>query len=289
VILEKTVPIFPLPFWHFWAGVYSVIFTYLIPIRKKTAVSNLKLAFPDKNNSEITAIVKGAYRNVLIVIYEFFYMRKMKMEKLRKMVRLENAESIDKALSKGKGVVMLSGHFGNWELMVYGCSRLTGHIFNIIVKEQTNTKLDTRLNMIRESCGNKTIEMQTALRPTLKTLSENGIIAMLGDQSAPKEGSVKVDFFVKDVPTFEGAARFSIKTGAPLIFGYILREKDNTYTLNLKEVDMSRYREYTEENVKALTQEHAKMLETVIREHPEHWLWFHKRFKHVLPQSLPYF
>lgn len=278
-LLEIIVPVFPLGWWYFWASVYSVIFAYVIPVRKKTAIANLKLAFPEKDRSEINSIVRCCYRNVLIVIFEFFYMRKMKIEKLRRMVKIKNPESIDNALGSHKGVVMLSGHFGNWELMVYACSRLTGHTFNIIVKEQTNTKLNERLNMIRESCGNKMIEMQTALRPTLKVLSENGIIAMLGDQSAPKEGSAQVDFFAKNVPTFEGAARFSIKTGAPLIFGYIVREKDYTYTLTLKEIDMSRYKEYSEENIHALTQEHAKMLEIVIREHPDHWLWFHKRFK----------
>lgn len=274
-------PLFPLGFWHFWAGIYANLFYYLIPIRKNTALSNLNLAFPEKEGTEINKIVKGCYRNVFIVIFELFFMRKLSELRLHEIIKMENPELIEKCLQRGKGIVIVSAHFGNWELMGYGCARYTHQQFNIIVKEQSNHRLDRRLNMIRESAGNKMIEMKTALREVLSLLRENKIVVMLGDQSAPKEGSVKVDFFFKDVPTFEGAAKFAIKMQSAMIFGYPLRQKDNTYILHLEEIDMSKYKEYSEENIKQLTQEHTKLLEDAIRKNPDHWLWFHRRFKHV--------
>lgn len=281
VTLEKIVPLFPLSFWHFWANIYANIFYYLIPVRKKTAFDNLRLAFGEKSTAELQKIIKGAYKNIFIVIFEFFYMRRLDRAKLGTLINIINPEIIEEGLKKSKGIIFVSGHFGNWELMAYGCAKYLGHTFNVIVKEQSNKMVDKKINMIRESAGNKMIEMSNALREVLKLLRENKIIAMLGDQSAPKEGSVKVNFFVKDVPAFEGAARFAIKTGAAIIFGYSVRQKDNTYILDFKAIDTDKYKDYTEENIRALTQEHTTMLEDVIRKNPDQWLWFHRRFKHV--------
>jgi KDO2-lipid IV(A) lauroyltransferase len=281
LILEKTVPILPLSFSHFLAEIYAYVFYYIIPIRKKTAISNLKLAFPEKDEKEIHKIVKGVYKNVLIVIFEFFYMRKLKTEGLKSIISVTNPEKYEECLARGKGVVVVSAHFGNWELMAHGVARVIGHPVYVIVKKQSNEKLDVRINEIRESGGNKMIEMQNAPRGVLTALRENKIVAILGDQTAPKDNSVKVHFFVDGVPTFEGAARFAIKTGASVLFAAPVRNKDYSYTVEMKEIDMAKYKDYTDENIKALTQEHTSMLEAAIRKNPDHWLWFHRRFKHV--------
>ena len=214
LVLEKTVPILPLSFSHFLAELYAYVFYYFIPVRKKTAISNLKLAFPEMDEAEIRKIVKGVYRNVLIVIFEFFYLGKLKQGDIKKIISVTNPEKYEECLARGKGVVVISAHFGNWELMAHGVARIIGHPVYVIVKKQSNEKLDVKINEMRESGGNKMIEMQNALRGVLTALHENKIVAMLGDQTAPKENSVKVHFFVDDVPTFEGAARFAIKTGA---------------------------------------------------------------------------
>ena len=124
------------------------------------------------------------------------------------------------------------------------------------------------------------INMKNPLREVLALLKNNKIIAMLGDQAATKE-NIKVNFFINDVPTFEGAARFAIKTGAPVLFGVALRDKSYNYSFTFKEIDMSKYREYNDENVKALTQEHTNMLAEIIKQYPGQWLWFHRRFKNT--------
>jgi len=281
LVLEKTVPIFPLSFTHFLVEIYKYIFYYFIPIRKKTAISNLMLAFPEKDKSQIKKIVLGAYRNALLVILEFFYIPKLRTKGTDLIFSISNAEIFDECLSRGKGIIIISGHFGNWELMAHGVAGFTGHLFNIIVKKQANEKLDRGINRIRETGGNKMVEMQNSVRETLTLLRENKIVAIVGDQSAPKDSSVKVKFFVKDVPTFEGTARFAIKTGAAVLFCLAIRNEDYSYLVDVKEIDTSKYKDYTEENIRALTQEHAAMLEEAIRKHPDHWLWFHRRFKHV--------
>jgi Kdo2-lipid IVA lauroyltransferase/acyltransferase len=280
LVLEKIIPVFPLKMWQFLAKVNGLIFYYIIPVRKKTALDNLKLAFPEKSRNEINTIIKGCYVNVFTVMAEFFYMRKFSVSELSQFVKVTNLELISENLKKGKGLILISAHYGNWELTAYGVSQICGHPFNVIVKEQTVKKVNDRINMIRTEKGNKLIDMRSALREVLTLLKSNKIVAMLGDQSAPKE-NVKVDFFVKGVPTFEGAARFAIKTRSALLFGVSVRNSDGTYCVTLDEIDTSKYTGNSEEDIKQLTQEHVDLLVKYIKQRPDHWLWFHRRFKNI--------
>lgn len=280
LILRKIIPLFPLRFIQKIAKLKGIFFYYFIPIRRKTAYNNLKLAFPEKTDSEIKKIIRGCYINVITVIAEFFYFPKLTDEKIHKLIRMENTGAFQRLLEKGKGLVIISAHFGNWELMAFGGSRIAGVPFNVIVKEQSNEKVDREINKMRELRGNRMIDMSRAMREVLALLRNNQVTAMLGDQSAPKENS-RVKFFVEGVPVFEGAARFAIKTKAPVIFGVPFRNEDGTYSIAIHEFDMQKYAEYNDENVKLFTQEHTSLLEEYIRQRPDHWLWFHRKFKNV--------
>jgi len=256
------------------------MFYYIIPVRKKTAISNLQLAFPGKSKSEINKTVKGCYINVITVIAEFFYMRKLTAGELAKQMKVKNINIFNEKLKQGKGIILISAHYGNWELTAFGVSKLINVPFNVIVKEQTNKRVNEGINKIRTYSGNKMLDMRNSLRGILTVLKNNGIAAMLGDQSAPKE-NVKVDFFIKGVPTYEGTARIAIKTGAVVLFGVSTRDHDGTYSLEMHEIDTSKYKEPSEENIKALTQDHVNLLVEYIKLRPDHWLWFHRRFKNV--------
>lgn len=282
IILKAVVPVFPLGFWQFLAKVYGMLFYYIIPIRKKVAYDNLRLAFPEKSDAEIKAIIKGCYINVLTVIAEFFYMRKFSLSRLNEFIKVSNIELIQQSLAKGKGLIFISAHFGNWELTAYGIGQLCGQQLNVIVKEQSNTKVDEEINKIRTEKGNRMIDMRNTLREVLTLMKENKCVAMLGDQAAPKD-NVKVNFFIDGVPTFEGTARFAIKTKAAVLFGVSTRNNDGTYSLTFHEIDTAKYADSSEENIKALTQEHTDLLMKYIKQRPDHWLWFHKRFKNVIP------
>ncbi len=280
IMLKVIIPLFPLRLIQFAARLKGKLFYYIIPIRKKTAIDNLKLAFPGINDAEIKSIIKGCYVNVITVIAEFFYMSKLTVNKLSKLLQVENIELINEKLNKRKGIIFISGHFGNWELTAFGVAKLIGNPLNVVVKEQTNKRVNNGIEEIRSSGGNKMIDMRNSLRDILNALKNNGMVAMLGDQAAPKE-NVKVNFFVKDVPTFEGTAKIAIKTGASVLFGVSMRNADGTYSLRLHEIDTSMYKEANDENIKALTQAHTDLLAGYIEQRPDHWLWFHRRFKNV--------
>lgn len=278
LFFEKLIPIFPLRFWQFIARLNAYFFYYILPIRKSEAYENLALAFPQKPKKEINQIIKECYINVLTVIYEFFYLRKFSAAELKKFLDFTNLELVDEKLKLGKGLIIVSAHYGNWELTAYGASRLFKEPVYVIVKEQANKRVDDCINRIRTAGGNTMIEMKNALREVLTALKNNKVIAMLGDQAAPKE-NVKVDFFLKNVPTFEGAARFAIKTGAAMLFGVSVRDPKGNYSVTFHEIDISNYKEATDENVRSLTQQHVNILIEFIKAKPGHWLWFHRRFK----------
>ena len=279
-LLKVMIPLFPLGFIQFAARIKGKMFYYILPIRKQTAISNLKIAFPEKKDDEIRNIVKGCYINVITVIAEFFYMRKLSAGELAKQMKIKNINIFNEKLKQGKGIILISAHYGNWELTAFGVSKLINVPFNVIVKEQTNKRVNEGINKIRTYGGNKMLDMRNSLRGILSVLKNNGIAAMLGDQSAPKE-NVKIDFFIKGVPAYEGTARIAIKTGAAVLFGVSTRDKDGTYSLEMHEIDTAKYKEPTEENIKALTQEHVNLLVEYIKLRPDHWLWFHRRFKNV--------
>jgi KDO2-lipid IV(A) lauroyltransferase len=182
---------------------------------------------------------------------------------------------------QNKGILFVSAHFGNWEIMANGGALIFGKPLSVIVKEQTNKRLDKRINALRESSGNSMIEMKKAPREVLKALSENRIVAMLGDQSAPAE-SVKVNFFGKEITAFEGPAAFAVKTGAPVFWGVPVRDENYNYSLTAVEIDTAKYKDYSAENIRAITQKTISLLEEYIRRYPAHWLWFHRRFKSVM-------
>ena len=119
-----------------------------------------------------------------------------------------------------------------------------------------------------------------SIREMLRLLREKQAVGIVADQTAAKE-SISVSFFGREVPTYEGPAMLSLKTGAPLVAGFAVRLSDGSYEARFCEVPSSDLKEYSKENVAELTRRHVAVTESVIRQHPEQWMWMHKRWKHV--------
>jgi KDO2-lipid IV(A) lauroyltransferase len=188
---------------------------------------------------------------------------------------------MDDAVTRGKGVILLSGHISNWELSAFAYPLLRRRALNIIAKIQTSRMLNKKVNKYRKLSGNKIIQVGASLREAYKILKTNKILCFLIDQSAHPDYSVYVDFFGKKVATFAGAARMALKQGSPVIMGYMIRDEKGKYKINFEEINYDDIKEDTENNVIELTQRMQRKLEDIIREYPDQWFWFHRRFKHV--------
>jgi Kdo2-lipid IVA lauroyltransferase/acyltransferase len=249
-------------------------------IRKRVTRENLAKAFPGLSLSQVDRIARGAYENYGTALFEMFWAGGQTAEDLLAPVQLVNREVIDNAHAHGKGVILLSGHFGSWELLVSSLRLHLGQPLVIIVQHQRNRRIDALIDRGRSRFGNTTVPMGPSVRDVLKALKDGRIVAMLGDQSGPKE-SVFIDFFGRPAATHRGPAAFSLKTGAPIVMAFLVRRKDRRYDVYFEEVSGAGLDTYSDANVLELTRRHVAVLERFIRLYPDHWLWMHKRWKHT--------
>lgn len=252
--------------------------------RRRIALENLRSAFPDKSEAERAKIAKGAFRNYGIALVELLWFPNLTDKSLRHLVAFRNLDLMKTAEARGKGLVMLSGHFGNWELIALATAHASGYPITIIVREQSNKRVSGLLDRHRCLFGNRVVSMGQSVREIIRTLSEGKVVAMAPDQSAAAEGAF-VDFFGRSVATHRGPALFAIRAGAPVLMGFIMRKPDWTYDVVLEEVKTDDLAGNSDDDILELTRRHTALLEKYIRQYPDHWLWMHRRWKHTAPSG----
>ncbi len=247
--------------------------------RRSVTLDNLRNAFPEWDRKKLEAVLRGSFRSVGIALFELMYLPKMSSDDVNGVCHVTNPELVQKVYSRGRGALMLTAHFGNWELFAQAFLTSTGIPLHIIMKPQANRFVDGKINRWRTKLGNKVVSMDS-IREMLRLLRENKAVGIVADQTAAKE-SIAVPFFGRKVPTYEGPAVLSLKTNTPLVAGFAVRKEDGTYEAYFVEVPSSDLKEFSPENVAELTRRHVALTESVIRLHPEQWMWMHKRWKHV--------
>ncbi len=252
----------------------------LTPVRKKITLGNLALALPEKSAAERRAIALGAFRNYGRAIFEFFRVANSTDDELRGVVRWVNPGVPCAAYARGKGLIMLSAHFGSWELVLPSLKLSFGWPVMAIVQQQRNGKINEVVDRQRRRFVDNTIPMARAVREVLRGLREKQALVILGDQSGSRE-SLFIPFFGRPAATHRGPAAFALRSGAPLVMFLLTRAGDGRYEMLCEEIDYSDIAGYTEEHIVELTRRHAAALERFIRAHPDHWLWQHKRWKHT--------
>jgi len=260
------------------AKILAYFFYYLIPIRKEVVLKNLKIAFPELNDVEIRKLAKKTYKNLFIVLVEILYLPHLKKEEIENLVHIKNPEVIYNALELNKGLIFVSAHFGNWEILALSSALKLKTQFSIVTKPLRNPFVDEFINNWRTKFGNKVVPLGLSVKNIFKELLEKKIVALLADQRA-SENSLQMNFFNKLTHVYEGPAVLSIKTGAPLIFAIAIRNNDYTYRVELQEISKPDL-ENEQEKIKVMTEKYISLLEDYIRIYPEQWLWFHNRWRH---------
>ena len=248
--------------------------------RRAITLDNLRHAFSEMDEKALAELMRSAFRSVGISLFEFAYFPRLNIKTINDVIKIENLEFVRDIYARGKGVILLTAHFGNWEMIAQSVPAIAGIPVHVIVKPQANRYVDKKINAWRTKFGNIAVPMESSVREMLKVLREKKAVGIVGDQTAAKE-SAAVPFFGRDVPTFEGPAMFSLKTGAPLLLGFAVRQADGNYVAQFFEVPSNDLSAYTPANVLTLTKRHVAMTEAVIRKYPDQWMWMHKRWKHV--------
>ena len=254
-------------------GIFSY---YLVPLRKRTALNNLRIAFPEKSWRQRRRICRRTFANFGQTFFEFLRSPVRSPEELNQRVIFHGRALLYQAQQSQRGTLLLTGHFGNWEIMAAAICNL-GFPITVIGKRQRNRLADELINSYRRGVGIETVPLGMGLRQFLRALKQNKFVAILADQDAHREG-VFVDFFNRPSATAPGVALLSLKTGAQIIFGTCVIGKKGRYTVYLEPIPSDGLSD-DEQGIRELTQRHARRLEQQIRRWPDHWFWMHKRWK----------
>jgi len=245
--------------------------------RKKVVLDNLRKSFPEKNDKEIKKIALNTYITFTKTVIDYIRFPVLDKRKIPDMFIIEGKKNLDWVLENGKGAVMVAGHFGSWELMGAALAQI-GYPISYLVGEQHNKYVDDIMNEYRKMMGIHIIHMGVAVRGVIRTLRNNGLVALLADQNAGKDG-IFIDFLGRKASAHQGPAVFALKTGAPIIFGSTVFLPNGKYKLTIELLTFNNLNKLTEENIRKVTQEHNNLLEKAIRKNPDHWFWMHKRWK----------
>jgi len=262
-----------------FATVLALLFFYLIPIRKKVVFNNLKIAFPENDFQTNKKLAFKIYLSFAITLVEILYLPYINKQELVNSVECTNPELIVKKYKDGKGVILLSSHYGNWEFVAISVAIQIQLPFSVIVKPLRNPLVYEWMNKTRTKFGNEVVPLGISIRKTYQTLKEKKIVAMVADQRGPAEG-VRVDFFEKKVSAYTGPAALALKTGVPLICGIPVRQKGYKYKVDLVEISQQNLPDGDEEKILEISQRYTSYLEKIIRDNPEQWLWMHNRWKY---------
>ncbi len=265
----------------FYGEKIGLLVYHLYPKRRKIALNNLSLALgKEKTTQEIDQICRETFKNIAKDMAEMGRCLDYDETYLKNFIRLEGKEHLDQALAQGKGAIALSAHFGNFPLM---CLRLVkeGYPFLVVARDPENPKLARFIDSVRETLGMESIPdkpRMTCVSRCLSALKQNRILFILIDQNAPTT-EAWVDFFGYMVPTFKGPAVLSLRTGAPILPMFIYRETDRHHRILIHPPFELKESGNITQDILENTARLTKIVESVIREHPEQWWWIHKRFK----------
>jgi KDO2-lipid IV(A) lauroyltransferase len=248
--------------------------------RRRIALDNLTHAFPDRSRQELTAIARSAFQNYGIAFAELLWFPRLDDMGLRRLVTFRNIELLQSRLNDGNGVILLSGHFGNWELIALSGGYFCRKPITIVVQTQNNKRVDRAINRHRSVFGNRIVPRESSVREIIKALDHGDGVAMAPDQSGPSDG-VFVNFFGRRAATHQGPAVFALRCGSPMVIGFLVRRPDMTYEATLEEIPTDNLPPTESEAVVELTQRYTSVLEEYIRRYPDHWLWMHRRWKHA--------
>jgi Kdo2-lipid IVA lauroyltransferase/acyltransferase len=252
----------------FWCG-----------IRSRVTLENIGRAYPDWTPAKRRHLAAQCYSSLGQVFFEFLFLRYASKSIIERGLVITNLAEMEPFLSGSNGVLLLSGHIGNWEWLALGCALCIGSPLEVIIKNQRSSVAERFLVTMRSRFGNRMLDAGN-VRAIYRALRNKELLAVLGDQAASPT-DVRVPFFGVNVPTLEGTARLALTMRAPILFLQPYERTRDGYRCRFHPVPFDDLLDASPENVRELTARHTAMLERVIRERPEFWLWQHKRWKHA--------
>ena len=246
---------------------------------RRVGLRNLELAFPGITAGERETILRSEYRNLGFLLAEFCKMPGYTAATASRFIRYEGLENYLRARERGKGVLVLTGHLGAWELSSFYHS-LMGMPMGMVIRRLDNPLVDEFVNRIRCLHGNRVIHKDDFARGLIASMRAGETVGILMDTNMTPPQGVFVPFFGVPACTASGMARIAEKTGAAVLPGFLLWEqREQKYVLHFGEELEIVHTEDAEQDVLTNTATFTAAIERYIRQYPDQWLWMHRRWK----------
>jgi KDO2-lipid IV(A) lauroyltransferase len=252
--------------------------------RKAIGYKSLTIAFGNQlSEQKKQHILRITFRNLGKSVVEELHFPKMSTSYLREKVTVVGQEHYLAAASKGKGIICLNAHIGNWEMSSHAWSAI-GCPLNIVVRPLDNQFLDKLVTKLRTMHGNKLLTRRNSLRQIVAALQNKEIVGILMDQNTLRSRGIFVDFFGKPACTIPVIAVLALRYDVPVLPTFIVRTGFDTHTLYIgQKIEIKRTGD-SQQDIAINTAAFNRVIEDFIRQHPDQWFWIHNRWK-VQPLS----
>lgn len=251
----------------------------IVPRLRSVGLRNLRLAFPEWPDKQRHKTLRALYQNLGRHLAEFCQMPKYTRENSQAFLRYDGLERYLNARAKGKGVLIVTGHLGSWELSSFYHS-LMGYPISMVIRRLDNARVDDLVNHIRCLHGNRVLHKDDFARGLLGAMRAGETVGILMDTNMTPPQGVFVPYFGKPACTASGLARVALKTGAAVLPGFMLwEEAEQKYVLHFGEEIMLDRTGDDEADAVANTAKCTAAIEAYVRRYPDQWLWVHRRWK----------
>jgi KDO2-lipid IV(A) lauroyltransferase len=262
-------------------GVLGNLYSMTGGRRRKIIDFNLELAFPEKSAGERRALARAVTRHFARSALDAIRIQGLRPDELLATVEIRGRENAERALAGGRGAFFLTAHIGSWEVAALVTGLTLDKGLAVVNRPLDNPLLERELDRLRRLYGNHVFGKRNMLREMLTQLKRGGGVGILIDQRVHPDQGVEVPFFGHPAWTHPVLARMAVKTGAPVVPTFALRDRPGTYTLRYDEPVVLDELTAAEREDVPLTTRYMKILEDAIRDNPDQWLWYHDRWKQL--------
>lgn len=252
-------------------------FAYALGLRRRVALENLAVAFPDRSPPERRRLARSVYRQLGASLADFAAAGALGDRALERLLVLDRFELFERLFAEGRGVVVASAHLGSWELLGTLCAR-RGIPLNVVTRKLSGS-VNRELVAARARSGLREIPPRGALKLGAAALRRGEVVVNLIDQNMLPKRGIFVDWFGRPACTTPAASLLSLRTGAPTIVALSVDQPDGTVRLSVEGPFPVARTGSVASDVRAHTQALTNVIEGYVRQNPEQWLWLHRRWK----------
>ncbi|MDB5353658.1 MAG: Lipid biosynthesis acyltransferase [Phycisphaerales bacterium] len=247
---------------------------------RERAVGNLRRSFPDFPDRQLHALARRSMQQLVMLAVEvLFTTRLIRLDTWARHCRLENfRQTLELLLSRERGLIMLTGHYGNWEILGYALATI-GFETTSVARPLDNPYINDWVMGVREKQGQKIVGKKGATGEVTDVLDRRGAVGFIADQNAGSKG-IFVDFFGRKASTYKSIGLLAMQYEVPVVIGYARRVDDRFhFAVGVQDIIQPEDWKAQEDPLRYITQRYTKGIEDMVRGDPGQYLWSHRRWK----------